>query len=682
LFERFSWILDVYNTIQHFKYYIENHFTDKFVTKFKNNRDTRDELVLIGGAGLIRKYIETFKQSGIIDHKICDEKCNFLIENFYFNADVVNTVKELGGLNVSVERETLESNFEKIKQTERYIIMLYQINERKFKSSLDLIRHHIQNNYQDRMNDKMIKSYNIIIDLYRAFMENDKEEKSRIFRELSRYWFAAGIKRNGNIDSTDFTFGDLSEVKNIRNVLEKLETLFNTRIKLENYKNRLQSFKKHVNVEILSYLLGFKHYFIEERDNEPQINIEEVDNNFDRFRNEFKDLNDFFDHFPQDANGEKDYFNEELNTVVEMFDKAANDFQLHSIIKNINKSRAKSLDYLLDNLSNFTSKIWTIYYVVNGLANPDEPQDSETILHQVDFFDKKLEHIRGEIRNHIGLVKKLRKIPKNKDNEDNEDLKLDYNNIFRYISVEGIEKVLPEFWNFEVNDIVAKNTLDYDVKVLKEKLIALYKAQLKADFAQSLAVIKFGLNGGKKNYLSKTIANVKRINGYLKGEVQGDIIEMKELASKYYIDSFDHIKYKIELLDLLLDTLKQLQKLYNIDLKFTTSDIFLRNITSFKELKKQNQSSGFDLGAKIETVAAVPVELLYEEEVFSKVRLTIREFQLIFIKYRLAFFEETSGIEPFQKDFGGDSVEIKLSNVNLLIFHEIEEDIDAFKFFS
>jgi hypothetical protein len=169
--------------IQHFDYYLTNRFTEAFIADFRNDktRKAAHEYRLFEGAKLMGKYIKTFRQSGIIDNEFCDEECRILIENFNIDSEVINDVQKLTNFQPPKNIQETADNFEKLEQLEKNLLLLLQINKRRFISSLDLVRSYLRQNmaFLDEFQKEILDMNKIIISLYRAFLTEDIARKRK-----------------------------------------------------------------------------------------------------------------------------------------------------------------------------------------------------------------------------------------------------------------------------------------------------------------------------------------------------------------------------------------------------------------------------------------------------------------------------------------------------------------------
>jgi hypothetical protein len=578
------------------------------------------------------------------------------------------------------------NKFETIQQLDKNIPQLIKINENRFKSFLGIIRRQIKATYEgaEYKLKEMVDLNNIINDLYRAFVNKDARKRNEFLELVNGHWKSKNIKGNMVVDTTDFNIEDLSVEQNIRALLEMLKALFDIDIELNNQNDNLQRFKDEIKAQTLPDLFQIKNRFVENsRAIDPEkykTYNEEIHGNFDILE-EIISAYSVWNILQEKGSKEEETFFKALSKKIPILNKAIKDFKIQSIITYSNKIRGKSLKYLVGNLKTFQTNIVKIYDKIKGLTNPDKPQDDTTkLLNQVNYFSNKFECIKNEIKDHILVMKKLRTgAQKHKHNQKDIQLKIDSDIIFRYVSVKGVEETAwTEFWDYDLNTMLAKNTLDYDVKVLREKLLSLFDAQLRSELAHSLTIIKSRLNEviDKEAYLDEAIANIYKIKEYIKGAVHGGIMdEMRQLAKAYSIEvSFEHIQYKNRLLNALLHMLQQFHTLYNTILTLTPNDIYLRNISDFEIGQMKEYRHLF--GAYLHTNLEQNIGLFYNEKDFKEVKLMLREFQLMFVKSRLIFFADSKDIDPMRNDITDNAV-IELSISNLLILSEVEIDFDA-----
>jgi hypothetical protein len=650
--------------VQNLNYYLHIRFTDSFIEEFSNHarRNVKHEHYVSNGAILITKYIETFKQSGIINVNDCDEECLLFLEYFKFESEVVKGVKMLS--NNKASNGLAVNNFEKVEQLEKNLVLLSQVNERKFNLSLDRIRSFLKN----EVTAEKVDMNNIIIDLYSAFTKADKGWKEEIFKKLAGYW---GTKRE-----VSDTVG-LGNIPEFRNAIDRLNMLFETRIELKKHYNHLQDFKIKMKKHITPFLIPLSKHFLQRDKKWSELksyaDVKAYEKEFEQnlnFSEEIKFLYRIIAN-KQNKNEEEEELTVELGELDNKFFEVAKKLKLQSIIYYSNTSRNNSLKYLVANFTMFIEKIRTIYDLVMGRVSLNNPQNSSD-RHELEkkYFDKKFQYLKSETKAHISLMKNLRgdvlRTPPTKDLKDTQLKALtdESDIIHKCVAEPGlVETAWKEFSNTKVNSEFT--TEDYDVKVLRDKLFSLYQANFRADSASRLNDIKSGLDtaNDKYNYLVKVIDDV-------------------EENIKFEIKSGNNNDYEIELLTDLSITLQQFETLYKTSLKLIPNDILLREISNFNVDTFNGNNYGARISKEEHDKPVELVELFYNNDDFKGVRRIINEFQLMFVKYQLAFYsdsdlESKSRLLSHVRDI---RFEVKLSNFNLLIFSEIEKGLKASKY--
>jgi hypothetical protein len=463
--------------------------------------------------------------------------------------------------------------------------------------------------------------------------------------------------------------------------------LFENRIALNKQYNYFQDLKATMREQIMSLLISLHNEFLQRDQKWMELKHhfkrkayeKELEQNFNIWE-ETKIIYDIYNNLKENGMDDRKKLHIKLTEITTLFNTVANRYNLQSVIIYSNTSRNKSLNYLSDNLSKFRENMKTIYDLVRGHVDLNYPQDgSDKSLQQTVYFSKKIQYIKDEIRDHILIIKALRTDvsmipPKNKDLKDLQltDLPDDNDIIYKCIlfSEAEIEATSNELWNPKLyKDLTT--TLDYDVKVLRNKLFSLFRVKFKADFANRLNNIKSGLvaDADKTDYLTKTINDIK-----LRKKAENDKINNIP-DSKHLEFNLNYIKYEVELFNDLLKTLRQLETLYKTIIKLTPNDILLSNISNFNVGRVKEGIHG----AIIYLSNKELVKLFYESNDIIKVRPTIREFHLMFFKYRLTFFSNSVDINPLQNDVTDEHAKVNFSNFNLLTLSEIEKDIEVAK---
>jgi hypothetical protein len=608
----------------------------------------------------------------------------------------------------------MSNNFATLLKVKENIEKLSHINQEKILWVFDLISHHIKITYKNaslRILDKETKnkkdwqdlknemvSLNIIMSqLYNANYLNS----GTAFQILVDDWARNGIMQgNQVIDSTDFSIEDLSDKTNVLMAFEKLRMLFNTQKELILSQNKIIGLEEPLKEKYFREIYMISQYSsqndnrmmnLREDRNEPYVvggdsgmhpqpHNKEIYDNF----NILEEISFIYGYYNNMRVGpEKSMILVNLTPITKNLVKIVKWDELQSIITNINSCRNKSFNYLNHNKQNFMFQIYEIFPKVSKIL--DKPQESSAKLsEQLKFFNTNIENLKTEIKEHILTMKDMRKKTLKVTTTQNNN-NAQYNaQLLKHVTAEGGEEtVWTEFWNLTENTELSKSSMDYNVKELIDKLISLFNIQLRHDFVLSLNIIKPKLDKKKDKgkYLHKAIQDVEKILNYYdsRDKDENKTQNIITLADRYGINlSFKHLQYETELLKLMSNTLKQFQSLYNTSLKLKPEDIYLRDISKMNEAGYHTSGTDYK-GLEIqytEKYTEKSTKLLYHDNVFPKVKTTLMDFHLMFVKYRLTFFENSEGLKMLN-DVSDIKVEIELSSSNLLTLSNVELEFNA-----
>jgi hypothetical protein len=523
-------------------------------------------------------YFEVFKHNQLIHPDDCDMDCNSTLEDFKVYCGIIADTTEME----KNEDTIIESlDLEAINELSNNVLPLYNYNKEELLSLLYFLKSQLRRIYPGKNQRNNMSLLNGIIQgFYKAFKEMDRKGWESVYKE-SRLFDKTIIR--------GYYFSDTQKAK-IKGIFTRLNELFYTNIELlRNYKT-LQAFKIYINIHISPILDNTMNSLATETTTNDHIEglkefsimREELENNNEIFLVE-TDI-DFGKNIIKINNILKEDDNEIIKTILKHISRAIQDLKVNDIKNGCTQLRENANENISNYLQVFQERVQMILVKINKLKR-------DVIIKKTDeYFDNKPNFIKKDITDYLETLNLIgvEKLGLNKDEQS---------------FLGNIIQANSNLWirvAFNPNFEKVENILNYNLKLLNEKLIYLRDVNLEHDFSVSYnSIIGMVKSSGKDKIielLEKTSSHFQLLKNYISGTLPLDDGNYQTLLKKYNINAERNFpEYRDKLCDLILEAVEQLSSFYNASLYFKDREIKIKNIEKFvygKSIDKESTTFG------------------------------------------------------------------------------------------